>query len=142
MKMVLPVLLSLLVGIGTTPYVFGLKKAFSGNPFIYVGLCNLFGGIVLLAISFTYGGVEKQYVMRNALPIGFSVLGIVMANICNYFVVARFGASYWLLASLSMMLVPTFVLGYLVFKESFNSWIVPCIVCTLLAVLFFGLSKR
>ena len=142
MKIVIPILLSLLVGVGTTPYVYGFKKAFSENPFIYAGLCNLFCGMVLLTISFTYGGAGRQYVIKNALPIGFSVLGIVLANVCNYFVVARFGASFWLLASLSMMLIPTFIVGYLIFKESCNLWIIPCLICTLLAVLFFGLSKR
>jgi hypothetical protein len=146
MKIGRPVLLSLLVGVGTTPYVYGFKKAFSENPFVYAGMCNLFCGMVLLTISFTYGGVYggvgRQYVFKNALPIGFSVLGIVLTNVCNYFIVARFGASFWLLSSLSMMLIPTFIVGYLVFKENCNLWIVPCLICTLLAVLFFGLSKR
>lgn len=142
MKIAIPVLLSVLVGVGTTPYVYGFKKAFSENPFVYAGLCNLFCGIALLTISCTYGGAGRQYVIKNALPIGFSVLGIVLTNVCNYFIVARFGASFWLLSSLSMMLIPTFIVGYLVFKENCNLWIVPCLICTLLAVLFFGLSKR
>ena len=98
--------------------------------------------MVLLTISFTYGGAGRQYIIKNALPIGFSVLGIVLANVCNYFVVVRFGASFWLLSSLSMMLIPTFIVGYLIFKENCNLWIIPCLICTLLAVLFFGLSKR
>jgi hypothetical protein len=142
MKIVIPVLLSVLVGIGTAPYVYGFKKAFSENPFIYAGMCNLFCGIVLLMISFTYGGVGRQYLIKSSLPIVFSVLGIVLANVCNYFIIARFGASFWLLSSLCMMLIPTFIVGYLVFKENSNLWIVPCVICTLLAVLFFGLSKR
>jgi len=29
-----------------------------------------------------------------------------------------------------------------VFKEQCNLWIVPCVTCALLTVLFFGLSKR
>ena len=32
MKIIIPVLLSVLVGVGTTPYVYGFKKAFSENP--------------------------------------------------------------------------------------------------------------
>ncbi len=142
MKVIVPILLTFLVGLGTAPYVYGFKKAFSGNPFIYVGMCNLFCGIVLLTISFGYGGAGKQYLAKNWIPIIMAVGGLVVANAANYFVITRFGASYWLLASLFMMLIPSFIVGYLIFKENFNAWIIPCVGCTLLAVLFFTLSKR
>ncbi len=142
MKILLPVLLTFLVGLSAIPYVYGFKKAFSENPFIYAGISNLVLGAVLLIISFAYGGVEKQYAMKNSIPIGLCVIGLVVANVCNYFIITRFGASYWLLSSLFMMLIPSFTVGYLIFRESFNAWVVPCVVCALLTVLFFGLSKQ
>ena len=142
MKVIVPILLTLLVGAGSIPYVYGFKKAFSVNPFIYVGMCNIFCGIVLLIISFVYGGIGKQYLAKNWIPLIMAGLGLVVANAANYFVVTRFGASFWLLSSLFMMLIPSFIVGYLIFKENCNVWIVPCVACVLLAVLFFGLSKR
>ena len=142
MKVFVPLLLTFLVGASAIPYVYGFKKAFSENPFIYAGICNLILGAVLLTISLIYGGVEKQYAIRNAIPIGLCVIGLVVANVCNYFIITRFGASFWLLSSLFMMLIPSFAVGYLIFKEDFNVWILPCVACALLTVLFFGLSKQ
>ena len=142
MKVIVPILLAFLVSVSIMPYVYGFKKAFSGNPFIYAGMCNLFCGIVLLIMSFVYGGTGKQYLAKNWIPIIMAVLGIVVANAANYFVITRFGASFWLLSSLFMMLIPSFIVGYLIFKENCNVWIVPCVVCALLTALFFGLSKR
>jgi len=142
MKVIVPILLALLVGVGNVPYVYGFKKAFSGNPFIYAGMSNLLCGIALLTISSVYGGAGKQYLTKNWIVIGVGALGIVVANIAIYFVITRFGASFWLLCSLFIMLIPSFIVGYLIFKENCNVWIVPCVVCALLTVLFFGLSKR
>ncbi|MDP6779516.1 MAG: hypothetical protein QGI83_22365 [Candidatus Latescibacteria bacterium] len=142
MKIILPVVLTFLVGAGAIPYVYGFRKAFSENPFIFAGIANFALGVILLGISFAYGGIERQYAVRNVVPIGLCVLGLVVANIANYFIITRYGASYWLLSSLFMMLIPSFVVGYLIFKETFNVWIVPCVFCALLTVAFFGLAKR
>ena len=142
MKFALALLLTFLVGVGNVPYVYGFKKAFSQNPFIYAAMCNIFCGLVLLTISFAYVAPEKQYLIKNWIPIAIAVLGITMANVANYFIINKFGASFWLLSSLFMMLIPTFVVGYWIFKEQCNAWIAPCVFCALLTVLFFGLSKR
>jgi hypothetical protein len=142
MKIVVPIALSFVAGSALIPFVYGFKKAFSTNPFAYSGITNLLCALALLTISALYGGTEKQYLARHWIPISLAALGLVVVNIMHYFIITRYGASFSLLTSLFMMLMPTFVVGYLIFKERCNLWIVPCIACALLTVLFFGLSKR
>jgi hypothetical protein len=142
MRIVIPIALALMAGTALIPFVYGMKKAFSTNPFVYSGIANLLCAIALLMISTIYGGVEKQYLVRHWIPISLGALGLVVVNISHYFVITRFGASYSMLSSLFMMLMPALVVGYLIFKERCNLWIVPCIACALLTVLFFALSKR
>ena len=142
MKIVVPVFLTFLVGLSSVPYVYGFNKAFSQNPFLYPGICNFGAGAALLILSLVYGGVGRHYFIDNSIPIGVCVAGLVVANVSNYFVVTRFGASFWLLASLFLMLIPSSIVGYWILKERCNVWIVPCVVCALLTVVFFGLSKR
>lgn len=76
------------------------------------------------------------------IPIIMAVLGIVVVNAANYFIITELGASFWLLSSLSMMLIPSFAVGYSIFKENCNAWIVPRVICALLAAPFFALSKQ
>lgn len=142
MKALIPITLCALVGVCSIPFIYGFKKAFSQNPFIYAGCFNALSGIVLLAISYMHGGIEDHYLTRNALPIVLAASGIVLVNIIAYFVITRHGASYWMIASLSSMLIPAVVVGFIVFKEKYNLWIYPAVVCALLTVLFFALSKK
>ncbi|MGD9211255.1 MAG: hypothetical protein PVI90_10790, partial [Desulfobacteraceae bacterium] len=72
----------------------------------------------------------------------FAAFGIFLVNLSAYFIINYYGASYWMIASLSCMLIPPIVVGYLIFKENINYWIFPAIICAILTVFFFTLSKK
>jgi drug/metabolite transporter (DMT)-like permease len=93
-------------------------------------------------MAYLYGGIEQQYFMKNWTLILFAAVGIFIINILAYYIINLYGASYWIIASLSSMLIPAIVVGYFVFKERVNFWIIPSLICAILSVLFFTLSKK
>jgi len=142
MKHAVPVLLAALVGVCGIPYVYGFRKAFSENPFIYAACFNLCAGAVLLVIALSFGGIENGYLARNWRPIVLAAVGIIGVNILAYFIVNEHGAGYWMLASLANVIIGPAVVGYLVLKEKCNWWIVPAYLCAILTVMFFQMSRR
>lgn len=142
LKIIVPISMAILVGFCSIPLVYGFKKAYSQNPFIFAGSFNLCSAIVFFSISYIYGGVEQEYFLKNWPLIVFAAMGIVLINTLAYYIINRYGASYWMIASLSGMLIPAIVVGYFVFKEKLNSWIIPSIICAILAFFFFTLSKK
>jgi drug/metabolite transporter (DMT)-like permease len=142
MKALVPITLAVLAGLCNIPLIYGFKKAYSQNPFIFAGSFNLFSAFLFLSLAYLYGGIEQQYLIKNWALILFATAGIFFVNILAYYIINRYGASYWIIASLSSMLIPAIVVGYFVFKEKVNFWIMPSIICAILSVIFFILSKR
>ena len=141
MKTMTPVLLAVLVGVCAIPYLYGFKKAFSNNPFICSACFTLLAGTVLFVVALLYGKIQKGYVAANWLPIVLATVGIIGTNVLAYVIVNRFGASYWIIASLSNLLIAPSVVGYLLFREKCNVWIIPAVFCAVLSVVFFTMSK-
>jgi drug/metabolite transporter (DMT)-like permease len=141
-KTALPVLLCVFAGICNIPYLWGFKKAYSANPFIYGGLFNLLVGAILLILALFYGRIESNWVSAHKAPVAAAAFGIALINIVAYFVINRYGASWTMITSLSAMLIPPLVVGVVLFGEKLNLWIVPAIACGILTVVFFALSKR
>jgi drug/metabolite transporter (DMT)-like permease len=142
MKSILPIALAVLVGFCNVPLIYGFRKAYSQNPFIFAGSFNLCSAFLFLSIAYFYGGIEHQYFIKNWAVILFATIGIFIINSLAYYIINHHGASYWIIASLSSMLVPAIVVGYFVFKERVNFWIIPSVICAILSVIFFVLSKR
>jgi hypothetical protein len=142
MKALIPITLAVLVGFCNVPLIYGFKKAYSQNPFIYAGSFNLCSAFFFLSIAYIYGGIEQEYFLKNWSLILFAAIGIFLINVMAYLIINRYGASYWIIASLSSMLIPAIVVGYFLFYERVNFWIVPSIICAILSVVFFTLSKR
>jgi drug/metabolite transporter (DMT)-like permease len=142
MKSILPIALAVFVGFCNVPLIYGFRKAYSQNPFIFAGSFNLCSAFLFLSIAYIYGGIEHQYFIKNWALILFATLGIFIINFLAYYIINHHGASYWIIASLSSMLVPAIVVGYFIFKERVNLWIIPSVICAILSVIFFVLSKR
>jgi len=142
MKAIVPIMLAVLAGLCNIPLIYGFKKAYSQNPFIFAGSFNLCSAFFFLSIAYLYGGIEQQYFIKNWSFILFAALGIFLINILAYHIINRYGASYWMIASLSSMLIPAIVVGYFVFKERINLWIIPSVICAVLSVIFFTMSKK
>ena len=142
MKIIIPISIAILVGFFNIPFIYGVKKAYSQNPFIFAGAFNLCSAIFFLIISYFYGGIEQQYLLKNWPFIIFAALGIFLINLAAYYIINHYGASYWMIASLSGMLIPPMIVGYLIFKEKLNYWIIPTIICAILTIFFFMLSKK
>ena len=142
MKTSIPIILAILVGFCNVPFIYGFKKAYSQNPFIFAGSFNLCSAFFFLSISYFYGGIEHQYITKNWHLIVLAAVGIMLINILAYYIINYYGASYWMIAALSSMLVPAIIVGYFIFKEKLNFWIIPSIICALLTIFFFTLSKE
>ena len=142
MKTIVPISLAILAGACNIPLIYGFKKAFSQNPFIFAGSFNLCSAAFFIVAAYIYGGIEYQYFIKNWPFIIAATIGIFLINILAYHIINHYGASYWIIASLSGMLIPGIVVGYFLFKENVNLWIVPSILCAILSVLFFLLSKK
>ncbi|MBN2061023.1 MAG: hypothetical protein JW882_11480 [Deltaproteobacteria bacterium] len=142
MKAIIPVLLAILVGVANIPLIYGFKKAYSQNPFIFAGSFNLCSAFLFIMAGYLYGGIEQNYFLKNWPFIIFAAVGVFSINIMAYIIINRYGASYWLIASLSAMLIPALFVGYYVFKERLNLWIIPSVLCAILTVFFFILSKK
>jgi len=142
MKAIVPITLAVLAGACNMPLIYGFKKAYSQNPFIFAGSFNLCSTFFFLSMAYLYGGIEQQYFMKNWTLILFAAVGIFIINILAYYIINLYGANYWIIASLSSMLIPAIVVGYFVFKERVNFWIIPSLICAILSVLFFTLSKK
>ena len=142
MKTLIPILIAVLVGVFNIPFVYGFKKAYSQNPFIFAASFNLCSAIFLLGVSFAYRGVEKDFFFRNWLFILSAACGIILINLSAYYIINSYGAGYWMIASLSNLLIPPILVGIFIFKEKFNYWIFPTIFCAILTVVLFTLSKK
>jgi drug/metabolite transporter (DMT)-like permease len=142
MKAIVPITLAVLAGACNIPLIYGFKKAYSQNPFIFAGSFNLCSAFIFLLLACLYGGIQQQYFIKNWSLILFAAVGIFIINILAYYIINHHGASYWIIASLSSMLIPAIVVGYFVFKERVNFWIIPSIICAILSILFFTLSKK
>jgi drug/metabolite transporter (DMT)-like permease len=142
MKAIVPITLAVLAGACNIPLIYGFKKAYSQNPFIFAGSFNLCSAFLFLLLACLYGGIQQQYFIKNWSLILFAAVGIFIINILAYYIINHHGASYWIIASLSSMLIPAIVVGYFVFKERVNFWIIPSIICAILSILFFTLSKK
>jgi drug/metabolite transporter (DMT)-like permease len=142
MKSILPIALAVFVGFCNVPLIYGFRKAYSQNPFIFAGSFNLCSAFLFLSIAYIYGGIENQYFIKNWALILFATLGIFIINFLAYYIINHHGASCWIIASLSSMLVPAIVVGYFIFKERVNLWIIPSVICAILSVIFFVFSKR
>ncbi len=142
MKAIVPITLAVLAGACNIPLIYGFKKAYSQNPFIFAGSFNLCSAFLFLLLAYLYGGIQQQYFIKNWSLILFAAVGIFIINILAYYIINHHGASYWIIASLSSMLIPAIVVGYFVFKERVNFWIIPSIICAILSILFFTLSKK
>ena len=142
MKIIVPISLALIAGACNIPLIYGFKKAYSQNPFIFAGSFNLCSAFLFLGLSYFYGGIEQQYFTKNWPFILFATFGIFFINVLAYYLINHYGASYWMVTSLSTMLIPPIFVGYLIFKEKLNYWIIPAVICAVLTVIFFGLSKK
>jgi drug/metabolite transporter (DMT)-like permease len=142
MKAIVPITLAILAGACNIPLIYGFKKAYSQNPFIFAGSFNLCSAFLFLSLACLYGGIQQQYFIKNWSLILFAAVGIFIINVLAYYIINHHGASYWIIASLSSMLIPAIVVGYFVFKERVNFWIIPSIICAILSVIFFLFSKR
>lgn len=142
MKTLVPVTLAVFAGLCNIPLIYGFKKAYSQNPFIFAGSFNLVSAFVFLSIAYLFGGIEHHYFVRNWPFILFAALGIVLINTLAYYLINYHGASYWIVVSLSSMLIPGIIVGYFILKDRVNIWIVPSIIFAILSAIFFVLSKR
>lgn len=142
MKALIPISLAILAGVCNVPLIYGFKKAYSQNPFIFAGSFNLCSAAFFISAACIYGGIEQQFFTRNWPFILAATAGIFFINIFAYHIINHHGASYWIIASLSSMLIPGIVVGYFIFKENVNFWIVPSILCAILSVFFFIMSKK
>jgi len=102
----------------------------------------MINGCVLILLSFYYGQIEKDYIGKNSVPIVLAALGVIGINVLLYVVITKYGASWMILNSLIAMLIPPTLVGYVIFKERFNLWILPAMGCAILAGVFFALSKQ
>jgi len=80
MKTLVPVTLAVFAGLCNIPLIYGFKKAYSQNPFIFAGSFNLVSAFVFLSIAYLFGGIEHHYFVRNWPFILFAALGIVLIN--------------------------------------------------------------
>ncbi|MFC1534941.1 hypothetical protein ACFL7M_16430 [Thermodesulfobacteriota bacterium] len=65
MKGLIPISLAIIVGFCNIPLIYGFKKAYSQNPFIFAGSFNLCSAFFFLLIGYFYGGIEHQYFIKN-----------------------------------------------------------------------------
>ena len=84
MKIILPISIAILVGFFNIPFIYGVKKAYSQNPFIFAGAFNLCSAIFFLVVSYFYGGIEQQYFIKNWHYIVFAALGIFLINLAAF----------------------------------------------------------
>ena len=63
MKALIPIVLAILVSVSNIPYVYGFKKAYSENPFIFAASMSFLCGVILLVLSLFWGRIEPTYVV-------------------------------------------------------------------------------
>ena len=142
MKSLTPILLAVGIGACNVPILYGFKKAYSQNPFVYAASFNVCSGLLMIVCTLFFGNIEHHYLAKGWPYIVTAGIGVMLMNLLAYYLINYYGAGYWIIASLCIMLLPSLLLGCVVFKEKFNLWIIPAILCALLTVFFFNLSKQ
>jgi drug/metabolite transporter (DMT)-like permease len=142
MKALIPIGLAILVSVSNIPYVYGFKKAYSENPFIFAASMSFLCGVILLVLSLFWGKIEPAYVVKHWPVIVLAAVGIASVGVLMYVIVNKYGANYFMVASLCNVIVPASVVGFLIFKEKCNiAWLVPSLICASLSVFFFAMSR-
>lgn len=138
-NMIAPFLLAFVAACGNAFVTLGQKKASPfENPFLFGALSLLFAAISMFIISLFYDtkGVQS-YITGNIIWISAAGFGLVLLNICLYFLYRNHGASYYTLYSILAIITTSIVLSVLIFNEKMNAYYWGSLLFAVLTIILF-----
>lgn len=134
--------LCLLFALSNIPVVIGYKTVHHANNLIYPGFVLIVTGALMLVISWKQNIILSEYFIKNYIWILFPSIITILNCYATVSIINKYGASSFVMASLFNLLIPPTIVGYLIYKEKVNLFIIPTYFCCIFAVYLFHLSKR
>ncbi|MDP6509475.1 MAG: transporter [Chloroflexota bacterium] len=135
-------LLALLAAAGNALFIYAQKRAdLPQNPLLLLAGAA-FVAFVLLVIYSTVVGLPDvaEYGRTRGVWMFLTGVGLMITFVGFNFLFNRFGASYYSLYAALSILTTSVGIGFLVFREPLNSWIVAATGATLLAIALLGIG--
>lgn len=141
--MFIPALLfALLAAIGNAIFVYSQKRAeLPQNPLLLLGLAALICAVLLIGSTlFLEWPHVPAYVRAHGVWVLATGIGLTITFIGFHFLFTRYGASYYSLYAMLAILTTSVGVGFLVYREQLNGYIVASTLAAVAAIVLLGIG--
>lgn len=140
----LPLALATLAAVGNAMFAFGQKRAeVPDNPFLFLMMAIVVCFMVFFVGTFFLPKTDMmKYLGRNYLWIIISGVGLSFIYVGFYFLFVRYGTSYYIVYAVLSIITTSIIVGFLMFRESFNIYYGLSVFCAMITVVLFSLGQK
>lgn len=143
MSYFLPALLfALLAAAGNAIFVYSQKRAeLPQNPLLLLGFAALIcASILITSTLFLEWPNVPEYVRMHGVWVLATGVGLAVTFVGFHFLFTRFGASFYSLYAMLAILTTSVGIGFLVYREAVNGYVVASTLAALVAIVLLGVG--
>ncbi|MBU2714067.1 hypothetical protein [Zooshikella harenae] len=144
MKVLGPLLFSLIAAFGNALFATGQKKAgYLDNMLTFVSLSGIFFVILVTLAAPLFGSSNYLEIVKSNWQWSLlSGIGLLLTCVGFNLLYTNYGASNYILYAALSIITTSLVVGVLIFKESINFFHWSACIFALLAIVFFSVGNQ